>query len=80
MRKPFLVHLVQDGEMILARQADVTVDGAIFPAKHTAVVWSQFGEILSCVFVSMVAELEGALGFGGTWIDVEGNDECDLLV
>jgi len=38
MRRPFLVHLVQESEMIWACQADVAVHGAVFPAKHTAVV------------------------------------------
>ncbi len=37
MRKPFLVHLVQESELILACQADVAVNGAAFAAKHTAV-------------------------------------------
>lgn len=79
LRKPFLVHLVQESELILACQADVAVNGVALPAKHTAVVWSQLREILSCVFMSVVAKLEDALGVGRTGIDVEKDGECDLL-
>jgi len=36
-------------------------------------------EILSCVFMSVVAKIENALGVDRTEIDVERDDECNLL-